>query len=190
MNFANLLTTRLGRANLNSMNYVKNIEDVWLSASMKQLRDGAQWYEEAHLYCMELAEQYPIPGGADTIAAALATLSPCVSWYDNCKDLEAILNGHEEGLHAFKMNILKAQILLREGVTIPPTGPKVRAFYYSIIGRTDCPTIDRHAISVAMGRTMTDKELKATTQKPRVFRAIYDTEGTASYNMVSTEGGE
>lgn len=96
----------------------------------------------------------------------IAVLSPMVSWPRN----KTLARAHYAGTFGgcLSANSVKAQrILSGEPVESVVSGVKVSAFYAAIMGDTDSVTLDRHAIDVAMGRTLPDSERNAQSGTKR-----------------------
>jgi hypothetical protein len=163
----------------------RNIVRVFLSATPEEIADGMGWYERALTEAMSLAESQP--GGqylvgedweyaVEQAAAVLAVLSPRLSWPKNVElarlayDRWANLQDHtltEDNLATLtfswpglKANAAKAfRILAGETPDDVVSGPKVRAFWHTIVNPSDprAVVVDRHAFDVAVNKVMTDE---------------------------------
>lgn len=132
-------------------------------------RDGLDWYENARRFCAGIGRPYGL--SVESTAGALAALSPQVSWDVQTAWAPAILDAWKQGAPilpgpGYGRNRAKAARIL-DGA--PPLdvlgGPKVRAFYRSIVsaGATDAVCIDRHAWAIAGGGPalkLTDKRYR------------------------------
>lgn len=141
---------------------VESILRVYREATPEQIAEGVDWYSRTHTAARAL--------DADNVqraAGILAALSPQCPWSRNldlanrvyaegfasgtlgnsCRAADAIFNG------ADPLDVLR--------------GPKVRAFFATILDPTDphAVVIDRHAFAIAIGRTADDKDLKVLARK-------------------------
>jgi hypothetical protein len=136
-----------------------------MMASPEDAIAGNQWYEGAHSEAVRIAA---LSGFSVSQASGIiAALSPMKAWADNLKLAERVALGDFSGHTGVQLDKCRAIIEGR-----PPEqvlgGRKTIAFYWSILnsGKCDHVTVDRHIISAAFGRKLTDREL-ATTHRPR-----------------------
>lgn len=132
----------------------ENIRRVLESASESDWDSGLTWYDSARDFASALT-----PDNVAMGAGIIAALSPMTSWPENVKKATMLVEtGDTYGL---SRNVDKAKAILSG---LPPldvlSGPKVRAFYMNIMGinSAEAVTIDRHAVDIALGRTMTNAE--------------------------------
>jgi hypothetical protein len=144
------------------------------SATADELVSGTGWYVEAHALAAEIDPHDPVRG-----AAVLAVLSPRRNWAQNvtlaryayATAAELIASGVSDDVWAGTWDAFpttgdqrrKLSRLFRgEDPDAVVGGPKVRSFWQTIADpHSGGPAvIDRHAMAVAQGRTMSDEELK------------------------------
>lgn len=157
---------------------VQNILNVFDTATARQIADGASWYDVAHAAAMDIGD-----GNLNMGAGMLAALSPRKEWTLN------VIAAYEVKLHGNKAKGMlpdsrKKAVAIRDGASVmseigkrKDTGKKVRAFYEAIRNpRAIFATavIDRHAVSVWVGETQTDKQLEKLQLKGQ-----YETIATA-----------
>lgn len=132
---------------------IDNILAAYNAASDDDITYGMSWYPSARAIAESLSDDVSM--GAGVIAA----LSPMTSWPLNVKRAgEVFATGTTTGL---KRNVEKAErIYSGEAALDVLSGPKVRSFYLNIMGinSVESVTVDRHAIDVACGRVLSDKE--------------------------------
>jgi hypothetical protein len=132
------------------------------------------WYINANLLAIELASKY----GTDyvTVAGIIAALSPLKSWDENKKIAEGFLrNG--KGKHTRNMINKAKQITLfkgnfqREYILNELNGNKIKSFFLNIAYplSPEAVTIDRHAISICLNRSIKDNEGTGITLKQYNF---------------------
>lgn len=144
-------TYRLGHMTTPS---IENILKAYLSAAPADIQDGMSWYDSANTLACSLSPESPARG-----AGVIAALSPLTSWPLNVRRAHEVFNtGTTTGL---KRNVDKAvRIFNGEPALDVLSGPKVRSFYLNIMGvnSLESVTVDRHAIDVACGMVMDDKQ--------------------------------
>lgn len=153
---------------------VRNIVNNYSSANINVVREGLSWYADAHNLCENLANKYGT--SASKVAGIIAALSPLTSWERNKEIAELFLKGQRKGLHTNRM-IAKAEAVLACGswYDIPDilNGDKIRSFFFNIYSPFSSSqkyvTIDRHAISVAYGREINDKDRPQLTKNQYNF---------------------
>jgi hypothetical protein len=145
----------------------RNILAVLDRATPEEWAEGANWYPAANSFAVGLAEKYGFR--LWQTAAAIAALSPQVSWSRNVTMAEALCAGRPAGGQT-GANIAKARAALRGEMTLG--GPKVRAFFWNIYQpeAEDVVTIDRHAVAIAFGRPLGDVERIRALSTPRKYR--------------------
>lgn len=140
-----------------------------------QSGEGSTWYEEARHFA--LTELSAVP--ESKAIGVLVSLSPMKYWRENKRIAKLFISGIRTGLHT-NLYIQKAQAILDsdgsdEAILNILNGNKIKAFYLNI-RYPDCPknvTIDRHAVSIAMGRRLGEGELSLTTRQYAFFEDCY-----------------
>lgn len=153
-----------------------NILRIFHQASPEELADGRAWYRRARLLAEELAaaEAGNVPD-IERAAAVIAVLSPRQSWARNVElarlAYDLMIKSADWTATSARDEILgnlptltrqRAQVarLLvdREDPDTVVSGPKVRAFWWTIADPTDprAVVVDRHAIDVACGAVLDD----------------------------------
>jgi len=116
---------------------VDNILAMYNMANDRQRQAGADWYLDAWYICQDLADEYTYP--VDSIARALAALSPMTTWERNVDILEQVIQTGDGP--TFKSNVEKAVHIL-DGEYRWLSGDKVTSFAANILGDLDAVTID------------------------------------------------
>lgn len=145
-----------------------NILKIWEATSDEERRD---WYSEANSFGIDLAGYRIKPRKAFGVIAAL---SPVKRWEENkilARDM--IYSGDCGHMSQFKS---KARDILDsdgsdEEILRILNGRKISAFYLNITypNKADYITIDRHALSVALGRFVRDEDYVGITAKQYEF---------------------
>lgn len=152
-----------------------NILKVWNETTEG---DRFDWYADALQFAEQLSEKYSV--GVSQAVGCVAALSPMVSW-DRNKQLASELCQHNdpEQLGCLKANARKAQACLESGGTNEEIlsilrGKKVSAFYLNIRypEKAIALTMDRHAVSIALGYKVTD-DLIMTAKQYEFFSECY-----------------
>jgi hypothetical protein len=133
------------------------INDVLRKATPAQMEAGVNWYPIAHDFALEIAG-----GDLEKGAGVIAAFSPQNGWEDN---MIIARRAFDTGVclgNTPANNAKAARILNGEAPLAVLGGNKVRSFYANIVNPNDeVPvTIDRHAVSVAIGRASTDDDTK------------------------------
>ncbi|MDT0307244.1 hypothetical protein RM780_09745 [Streptomyces sp. DSM 44917] len=131
--------------------YVRNILNVWRSATTEQQQRGRAWYRTAHDLAAALTG-----GDARTGAGVIAALSANKSWEANVELARAACDTGLEGGH-FADALAKAAAILAgaDPADVLPTERKTGQFFRCIADPDDpdVVVIDRHAHDIAVGRT-------------------------------------
>lgn len=136
--------------------YIRNIIDVWESATPEQMAHGANWYRNAYQVASMLAD-----GDVRTGAGLLAALSPQTSWWLN---VELASDAFETGTprrHVGDALSKAARILAGiDPEDVLPMARKTGHFYACILNPSDAVhvCVDRHAHDLAVGRPYGDEE--------------------------------
>ena len=150
-----------------------NIIECYNSASDRGFRDGVAWYSEANSISVSIGELAGYEGHQALFVGAgiISALSPQVEWGENIHyAMLLVKNGTRKHTNA---NHNKAvRIMNGEKPLSVLGGRKVRAFYKAIVAPTGSgePVIDRHAVAVYMGRSVSTKELSALQSIPVMNR--------------------
>jgi hypothetical protein len=149
--------------------HCENIVWHWQQATRSEIARGKRWYADAHAVATAIAD-----GDAALGAGMLAVYSPQQAWTANVLTAAQVLRdrravgGPGDGAFASAAQRLAAERLLAgEHHHAVLTGPKIRAFAHLIEhggdAYEDCPrvVIDRHALSVACGRSLSVTEYGA-----------------------------
>lgn len=143
-----------------------HIVRAWKEAKPTEKRQGKSWYADAHLVAKAIAH-----GDAHKGAGVLAAYSPQTAWPHNMHNAARALEtgeaigGKGSGVMATEYTKKSAQRIIdgehHEDVL---RGPKIRAFAHLIEHGGDADpsdpkvVVDRHALSVARGKRVTDAE--------------------------------
>lgn len=149
---------------------VKNIIDVYNTSDKFISND---WYQQAHNFALGLARRHKVD--LATVCGIIAALSPLKRWDENKILAEAVLKGAKSG-HT-KLFINKALHIKQysngdvEAIASQLGGNKIISFFLNILNpqQTEAVTIDRHALSVILGRNTTDGEYRGMTLKQYDF---------------------
>ena len=146
---------------IDTADMVANILAVYETAVVTHgVPQGVHWYSTAHAIGRDIATTYGL--SIEQGCGILAALSPSTDWDRNI-DLAYTMAETGDCFHAYGDAVEKARAI--RGGADPDVvlgGRKVRSFYRNIL-RPDRPgpvTVDRHAISIAMGRKVSDREAK------------------------------
>jgi hypothetical protein len=129
--------------------YVRNIIEVFHTATIDQVRQGRDWYQTAHDMASMLAE-----GDVRTGAGLLAALSPQTSWWLN---VELASDAYESGTPSRHVgDALSKACKILAGLApedVLPMSRKTGQFFRCILDPQDpeAVCIDRHAHDVAVG---------------------------------------
>ena len=136
--------------------YVRNIIEVFESASSAQEVHGRTWYRSAHEVASMLAH-----GDVRTGAGLLASLSPQTSWWLNVElASDAFESGTPRG-HVGDALGKAAKILAGiDPEAVLPMARKTGHFYRCMLDPSDAVAvcIDRHAHDLAVGRPFGDAQ--------------------------------
>lgn len=159
---------------------VAAIEAVYAQALESEHLDGAVWYPSAR----HIAESIGATLGLTVEAGAgiLAALSPQCSWDENVARAFAFVDGAESG--AFEDALGKARRIADGADPLSVLGGrKVRSFYRNILGADQYVTVDRHAVAIVCGRSLSDREIKVL-ERIGAYQSI-----AAAYRTVARRHG-
>jgi hypothetical protein len=140
-----------------------NILRIWDMTSTEERQD---WYQEAHDWSEALGLVHELP--VSKVCGVVAALSPLKTWDQNLKIArDMVITGDCGHMGAFKnkaINILKSDGS-DESIKTILSGNKITSFYVNIMhpDKTTEVTIDRHALSIALGRWITDEDYAGMT---------------------------
>lgn len=143
--------------------YMINVMAAFTMASDDQVRQGREWYPNAHRTAEMLAD-----GDVKVGAGLLAALSPQTAWWLNvelaCDAFETGNASRHTGDSCGKANKIMAGI---DPVDVLPMARKTGHFYRCILDPTDreAVCIDRHAHDVAVGVVYGSWSRGLSTQK-------------------------
>lgn len=173
-----------------------SITKTYDQTSPGERAQGARWYADAH----QLAKQMT-GGDAREGAILLASYSPQASWPVNMFNAARAAREHRalgpgDGLINGDMQANAQEALDGKPIDEALTSPKTRAFARLIELGGDSPTdgagevvIDRHALSVAVGRTLgKDEAGKAPIGSPRYHEYIADAYRQAAIDISKRDG--
>jgi len=152
---------------------IDNILDVYWAASSNVVAEGYSWYRHANNLAITMSKI----SGLKTFQCAgiIAALSPLSSWEQNKKNAIAYAEGRRTGLHTKAM--MKKCEMIEKSTTFEEVwdvlnGDKIKSFALNILdyGRfCSTVTIDRHAIGVAYGKVISDKDRPQLTARQYEF---------------------
>lgn len=131
--------------------YTRNILRIYRATGPDDRAEGLTWYADANAFARSLDDN------VERAAAVIAALSPMLPWPRNVR----LARAHYDGVYGgcLTTNSDKARrILSGEDYRNVLSGPKVWAFFHNVMCSPDHVTIDRHAVDIAVGKTLTDAE--------------------------------
>ena len=135
---------------------MSNLIDRYMQADPSMRNRGRAWYGEARRACTSIARDCGI--ALDRVAAVMAITSPDAKLVQNIAWTRAACEAYRDGAPLTAGRYPKDQIPKVAGALDQRKnpgyfvrGPKVSAFYRSIMGDTTCLTIDRWAVEAAGG---------------------------------------
>lgn len=145
---------------------VNNIVRTYLEASET---DRFDWYLDAHNYAIYLSKTFNV--SVIVASGVISALSPVKQWEQNKKlAYEFIKSRGASGGH-MKQFLEKARLILETATTEQDAitilnGRKIVSFFLNILHPNDESrvTIDRHALSVAVGFWVTDEYYSGMTK--------------------------
>lgn len=150
--------------------YRKNIRLTLQAASADDHAAGLTWYHRARTVAASFAGEYGIP--LRTAAAILAITSQGTSWSANVTKTRKALAQHAAGERIHRIG-MRAESKIERALAGDPdgavSGPKLTAFYRSIMGEDSGPVVDRWAARIARGGNPITDDGRVT---PREYREI------------------
>ena len=146
---------------LNSI--VNNILSVYERADKSFKND---WYSEANMFASHLAVMYDIP--ITIVCGIIAALSPIKTWEQNKLITETFLRtGKAKHVKLFQEKAEAIYASDGDVTTIAEilNGRKITAFFLNILtpNCSNAITIDRHALSIILGYSVSDKQYRGIT---------------------------
>lgn len=153
-------TTRMGPMEPS----VGNIVRVYNLATGPDMREGLNWYTDAHQFAKSLG---PLRMSAGVIAA----LSPLQHWDVNMTFAQLVMGRRDATGCGLYRNVDKAnRIMAGENPLSVLGGDKVRSFYQTIVhphSQRAVACVDRHAYDIAVGAVTNDRERRTLERKGR-----------------------
>lgn len=122
------------------------------------------WYKEAKDYALYLTAMHALP--VEVTAGVIAALSPIKLWEENKRLADQFLRlgncGHVGHLKSKAKRIL--ELSNPEDICQVLKGRKITSFYLNILGDRQVVTVDRHALSIALGYKTSDSDYHGMTQ--------------------------
>lgn len=150
-----------------------NIIRVFNDASVDA---GGNWYEEANKFAQGLAMEFKLTNLQ--VAGIIASLSPLKSWNENKIIARLFIqSGRCKHTRAMKSKALDIKLYNssceREFILTTLNGNKISNFFLNIAypNESQAVTIDRHALSVGLNRSIRENEGKDITKKQYEFFA-------------------
>lgn len=188
----------------------RNITAAFRAATDDDRANGRDWYQRARNLAVQLAGD--THGVADEwavrqAAGVIAALSPRLAWRKNVEYASRayalyFVAGQRHPLQSravweSQMPVLKAnarkawRILEGEDPDVVLGGPKVRAFYFTIVSPDDprAVVIDRHAFDVAAGQVLDDARRGIVLGRKGAYDAVSTLYRRAA-SIISRETGE
>ena len=142
--------------------------------------DKTDWYEEANDFAYGIVHQFLNIKEISVakVCGIIAALSPLKSWEENKKITITFLRDGK-GKHT-KMFTDKAQAILDSDGNINTiaeilNGNKITSFFLNIFNPKTSPsvTVDRHAVSIALGKSVTGDSLQMSNNQYNFFQNCY-----------------
>ena len=146
-----------------------NILGFYLNSSQEDRRD---WYGDAHNFAKSLAGRYNISVSKST--GVIAALSPVKTWSQNmicAEKMIAVGQSHHMRQFEDKAKRILSSSGSDKSILAILRGSKISSFYLNILYPTNTEniTIDRHALSVSLGKWTTDADYQGMTKTQYQF---------------------
>ena len=172
----NSKTTKFLGKRLNSKQTVENIINVYLDAD----KAAGNWYNEANSFAAELANQFLHDdiNGHRKACGIVAALSPLKQWSQNkvcaISFFETGDSKHTGVMCKKAKNILESDGSV-EVIADILNGDKIKSFFLNIYypESSQCTTIDRHALCIAVGKVLKDSEINISKKQYIFFDMCY-----------------
>lgn len=162
----------------------RNINKVYATATLAEIREGKRWYAQANKDCKAIAAKHDMP--LHIVVGVVSALSPNNKWSRNVVNADdvitAFLNGDAiESVKVSTYNTMKAKAwtileAMPEGHEVPAilNGQKIKSFYACIMGFDTC-CVDGHARNIAYGERigLTDAALTIGKAEYTALQELY-----------------
>lgn len=152
---------------------VKVVNNILRIFNQATLQDRTDWYFEA--YCFAKRELLPFCDNIDQACGVIAALSPVKKWDQNCKcAVDLVKTGNAGHMKQFVDKARRIMNAENEAEILQILGGrKITSFYLNIryFDKDIALTIDRHALSVAVGKWVTEEYYSGMTAKQYEFFA-------------------
>lgn len=154
----------------------KTINNILRVYNKTTTQERYNWYKEANEFCQSLSEIYNLDNSK--VIGILSALSPLKTWEQNKKITEDLIVNKDCGqMRVFvgkSLAILEAETS-DDNILKILNGKKISAFYLNIKypDTSDRITIDRHALSIALGYKIKDEEYTMTKLQYKFFVHCY-----------------
>ena len=148
----------------------KCVNNILKTYALSEKRERNDWYGVARHLARQLAHDRPYY--ASQCAGVMAALSPLKTWEEN---LDIAYDFIEHGImsHTYLFVNKAERIMNCDGGTATIcsilNGRKITAFFLNIMGDNNTVTIDRHALSIALGRDTYDHDYRGMTARQYAF---------------------
>ncbi len=140
---------------------------------------SGDWYKDANQLCKDLGSHFEV--APEVVAGIIAALSPLKSWTQNQKiAFDFLLTdraGHTAVMVDKARTILTADTAnMRQFILDTLRGNKIKSFFINMAypNEVDLVTIDRHALAIALGRNIEEREgVGITIAQYNFFQSCY-----------------
>jgi len=125
----------------------RRILAAYRALSPAQRHEGGLWFWRAHCLAREIADETSVP--VDHVCGVIARLSPATEWGHNVDVARSVCAAIEpDHYRGYGPNLTRAKLIVAEGWSVPPSGPKISAFYDNLLRPHESQevTIDRHIL--------------------------------------------
>ena len=152
-----------------------NVGQVLGLATADEWTAGVEWYQDGCAIAAQLADEYGV--NVDQVVGVIAALSPQCEWSENLRRARELLatgdvTGAPRVFVESAQRIAAGLVWARAGVAV--NGPKVWSFFDNLADPlgSDEVTVDRHALSVALGRVVEKAEAKRLLERAGVYELV------------------
>lgn len=163
----NVIPTSVSNKERNTVFLLHNLRLYYDAATSLEIENGLAWYANALAIATNKARFYNVP--VATVAGVLSALSPSCSWVQSLVDTDNVLQAVSRNiaLDGFRVSTYGSNKAKAYNIAVAKphkaddffnfkSGRKTTSFYHNILGNPDYVTIDRHAISAALGGNTTN----------------------------------
>ena len=166
---------------------INSILRFYSQASITEIKEGLQWYNDANLYCRELATRFDI--SLSQAAGIIAAFSPQTGWAENKRFALSFLYNKKQRIKslvqtnkALKILQLTSEADIHNALALGDKAFKTKAFFLNMLNpdvQTSC-TVDRHAIACCIQHpdnvhALSNKYGKLTAKQYNFFKQAYIT---------------